>query len=264
MERAPLRPVPSRPPGPIVPAEAVGYVTDELPGLDGAAAAAFALVGLVGRPRPEVGGSPDAAEAAGLSGEALADALARARKALRRKLYPLPGSGWCERAERLISDRLDGSLEDPGSARLEVHLANCGRCVEHERRLGQASEALLAGFVKAHPGDEPAPELPAPVPEAAPVLRAVEAPALPAPSSGTRPPLPPGPAALAPLAAPAAPATRPPPHRFEPAPAAPTALETGSRWTSIGPRVALVSAAVAIVLAGVLARSGHRRRRFRR
>lgn len=238
MERAPLRPVPSRPLGPIVPAEAVGHVTEELPGLDGAAAAAFALVGLVGRPRSEVGGSSDAAEASGLSGEALADALARARKALRRKLYPLPGSGWCERAERLISDRLDGSLEDPGPARLEAHLANCGRCVEHERRLGQAYEALLAGFVKAHPGDESEPEVPAPTPEAAPVLRAVETPALPA----NPPPIP----------------------RSEPALAAPTALATKRKWTSIAPRVALLSAAVAIVLAGVLARSGHRRRRFRR
>ena len=38
--------------------------------------------------------------------------LARARKALRRTLAALPGSGWCERAERLISDRIDGALAD--------------------------------------------------------------------------------------------------------------------------------------------------------
>jgi hypothetical protein len=190
MERAPLRPVPSRPAGPVTPAEAVRFVEGELPTLDQPAAAALALVALVGRPRAEVATAPDLPEAGDLSEAALADALFRARKALRRKLHPLPGSGWCERAERLISDRLDDALKDPGPARLEVHLANCSRCVEHERRLGQAHEALVAGFEGAHPEvEEPEPE-PAAPPEAPavepspplPVLRAVETPALPAAS----------------------------------------------------------------------------------
>ncbi|HEX2416179.1 MAG TPA: zf-HC2 domain-containing protein [Thermoleophilaceae bacterium] len=54
-----------------------------------------------------------------------------------------PGSGWCERAERLISDRLDGELRSREVLFLDVHLRNCPRCVEHERRLVQASDALL-------------------------------------------------------------------------------------------------------------------------
>ena len=36
-----------------------------------------------------------------------------------------------------MSDRLDGALDDAGAARLDVHLRNCPRCVEHERRLIQ-------------------------------------------------------------------------------------------------------------------------------
>jgi hypothetical protein len=236
MERAPLRPVPSRPAGPIAPAEAVQYVAGELPGLDQAAAAALALVALVGRPRQQVADLP---EGPNLADDALADALFRARKALRRKLHPLPGSGWCERAERLISDRLDDALEGPGPARLEVHLANCGRCVEHERRLGQAHEALVAGFEGAHaPPREPEPEhsdrpeapsVESPSPPA--VLRAVQTPALPPPEEDTAllpPPeqsteaLPPAafsPPAIEPAPSPApAPAARPP----APALAAPT------------------------------------------
>ena len=143
MERAPLRPVPSRPHSPVDPAEAIRHVSAELSALDAAEAKALALIALAGHSRPEV------AFDAGLSSEQLAEMLARARKTLRRRLYPLPGSGWCERAERLISDRIDGALEDPGPARLEVHLSNCSRCVEHERRLVQAQDALVSGFVEA-------------------------------------------------------------------------------------------------------------------
>lgn len=257
MERASLRPVPAQPPVPTAPAEAVRYVTRELPGLDEAAAAALALVTLVGRPRPEVGGSSDSSGARGLSGEALAEALTRARKALRRKLYPLPGSGWCERAERLISDRLDEALEHPGPARLEVHLANCGRCVEHERRLGQAEDALLAGFAKSRPEKEPERERPpAPAeleaPPLLPVLRAVETAALPGPS--------PGPDALP--SPPPSPAALPSTTSVPPALAAPTVpsspLPTRSPWTSsIGPLVAvLAAAAVAFVLVRLRALRG--------
>ena len=236
----------------MAPADALGHVTQELPGLDPAASAAFALVALVGRPRPELPDAPDADAAAGLSPEELAEALARARKALRRKLHPLPGSGWCERAERLISDRFDDALEDPGPARLEVHLANCDRCVEHERRLGHAQDALVAGFEKAHPAEPPANEAAPTEPDAEPppALRVVDEPqpalppaeavALPAPdeTAGELPPsaadstaggLPPAehahtpvPPAATPVSAPEArPPAPPAPAPVLPAPSAP-------------------------------------------
>ena len=79
----------------------------------------------------------------GIDEETLAESLARARKELRRTLAALPGSGWCERGERLISDRIDGALAAQDEARLDVHLRNCPRCVEHERRLVQATDALV-------------------------------------------------------------------------------------------------------------------------
>jgi putative zinc finger protein len=145
MERAPLRPVPSRPLEPVDPDAAIRHVVAALPALDQAAAGALALVALAGRPRPDV------ASRVGLPEAELADALARARKALRRASFPLPGSGWCERAERLVSDRLDDALEPPGPARLDAHLRNCPRCVEHERRLVQATDALVAGFAPVEP-----------------------------------------------------------------------------------------------------------------
>jgi anti-sigma factor RsiW len=47
---------------------------------------------------------------------------------------------------------MDGVLENGGAARLDVHLRNCPRCVDHERRLIQAQNALVAEF-----GREPAP-----------------------------------------------------------------------------------------------------------
>jgi hypothetical protein len=152
MERAPLRPVPSRPQGPVDPDRAAGHVSAELPGLDGQAARALALVALVGRPRGEV------AVERGVSPNELGELLRRARKELRRSLTPLAGSGWCERAERLISDRMDGGLEPPGPARLEAHLRNCSRCVEHERRLTQATDALVASFAERHGVPQPAEE----------------------------------------------------------------------------------------------------------
>ncbi|HEX2234457.1 MAG TPA: zf-HC2 domain-containing protein [Thermoleophilaceae bacterium] len=138
MERAPLRPVPRRPSGPVDPRHAVEAVERKLPALDERAAAALALVTLAGRSRPEAAARLDLGE------EDLAAALAAGRKALRRSVAPLAGSGWCERAERLISDRLDDAIDDTGAARLDVHLRNCERCVEHERRLVQATDALVA------------------------------------------------------------------------------------------------------------------------
>ena len=135
-----LRPVPARPPGPVDPAEALAFVASALPALDASAQNAFALVVLGGKPRSSV---PE------LSAEEVSIALARSRKQVRRAACQLSGSGWCERAERLISDRLDDCLDD--SRLLDVHLENCERCVEHERRLVTAQNALVTSFVSAPP-----------------------------------------------------------------------------------------------------------------
>ena len=105
---------------------------------------------VVGRPRADV-----AAEI-GVDEETLASILAAGRKALRKTLTALPGSGWCERAERLISDRLDGDLGEREGGLLDVHLRNCTRCVEHERRLVQATDGLLAGVYHGAPAEAPA------------------------------------------------------------------------------------------------------------
>jgi hypothetical protein len=191
MERAPLRPVPARPAGPVDPDEAVRHVAARLPGLDEPAATALALVALVGTTRPAASG------AAGLAPAEIGDALARARKALRRSMFPLPGSGWCERAERQVSDRLDDALEPPGPARLEVHLRNCPRCVEHERRLVQATDVLVASFprplakpgVPAAAGAVPPLSVIGPKEPAGPAVRPFGEPVRPAPAR-VRPPRP--------------------------------------------------------------------------
>jgi hypothetical protein len=139
MERAPLRPVPARPAGPVDPAAAVREVVAALPELAPVEARALALVALADRPRPQVAG------VLGIEERELGALLAAARKELRQTITPLGGSGWCERAEGLISDRLDGVVLERDARRLDVHLRNCPRCVEHERRLVQATDALLAG-----------------------------------------------------------------------------------------------------------------------
>src|SRR4051794_41496696 len=83
--------------------------------------------------------------------ESLAQLLYLARKALRRSMFPLSASGWCERAERLLSDRIDGAIVPPGPARLDVHLRNCERCVDHERKLSHARDRLVRAFIETHP-----------------------------------------------------------------------------------------------------------------
>jgi len=145
MERAPLRPVPARPAGPVDPAAAVREVEAALPALEPLEVRALALVALADRPRTQV------AEMLGIEEQELGVLLAAARKELRQTLIPLSGSGWCERAEGLISDRLDGAVAERDGRRLDVHLRNCPRCVEHERRLVQATDALLAGIAPARP-----------------------------------------------------------------------------------------------------------------
>lgn len=145
MDRAPLRPVPSRPGGPVSDPDAARHVAAFLPAAPERDGLALALVALAGRPRPEV------ARRLAIGDEELAEALARARGELRRTLAQLPGSGWCSRAERLVSDRLDEPLGAREDNRLAVHLRNCPRCVEHERRLVQATDALVASLPAAPP-----------------------------------------------------------------------------------------------------------------
>jgi Putative zinc-finger len=145
VEQATLRPVPLRPAGPVDPAEALAHVRGALPDLSEDAARALSLIEIAGRTRDK------ALDELELSAAALAELLYVARKTLRRSVFPLSASGWCERAERLLSDRIDGVLVPPGPARLDVHLRNCERCVDHERRLSQAREKLVREFIDAHP-----------------------------------------------------------------------------------------------------------------
>jgi hypothetical protein len=154
MDRAPLRPVPARPSGPVSDPDAVRHVAASLPGAAERDSLTLALVAIAGHPRAKV------AKRLGIGEPELSAALTRARKELRRTVQPLPGSGWCERAERLISDRLDGPLPDRDETRLATHLRNCPRCVEHERRLVQATDALIARLpaVPSAPYLAPAPE----------------------------------------------------------------------------------------------------------
>jgi Putative zinc-finger len=141
--------------------EAVRHLASHVPAADERDRLALALVALAGHPRADV------ARRLGIDEEELAAALARARKELRRTVLPLPGSGWCERAERLISDRLDDALPEREERRLSPHLRNCPRCVEHERRLVQATDALIARLPTApaspYLAPAPAPMEPEPV-----------------------------------------------------------------------------------------------------
>jgi hypothetical protein len=200
MERAPLRPVPARPAGPVDPAAAIREVVAALPALAPVEARALALVALADRPRPQVAG------VLGIEEQELGVLLAAARKELRQTITPLGGSGWCERAEGLISDRLDGVVLERDARRLDVHLRNCPRCVEHERRLVQATDALLAGVAPPAPrrGDAMPPTALVPLgddvgPEDEPAAPAPGASAAPAAGSSAAPGPPssaaPGPAA---------------------------------------------------------------------
>lgn len=192
MERpAHLRSVPARPDGPVAAPRAIDHVSATLPALDEPARIALALVELAGRSRAEVAAERGVAEAE------LAAALFRARKALRRGLVPLPGNGWCERAERLISDELDVELEPREVRLLESHLSRCERCVEHRKGLGQAADALVLSLpaAVAGPTAAPPPEAPdvrprtsVPEPEPEPELSARSEPEQ--PKSGVRGPMP--------------------------------------------------------------------------
>ena len=187
MEHAPLRPVPSRAAGPIDPVAAARELAAALPDLSEVEARALALVAMAAMPRA------DAVEALGVDERTLSDALATGRKELRRTVATLPGSGWCERAERLISDRLDGPLGANDSRRLDAHLRNCPRCVEHERRLVQATDTWVSNLA-------PGPALMQPPPQPAEPLTEVPSqppaeepttddPAPPQPAPGEQPPV---------------------------------------------------------------------------
>jgi hypothetical protein len=144
MEEPALRAVPVRLPGPLDPAHGLALVEATLPDLDLSARRAFALVDLGGHRRSET-----AAEL-GISETELARLLALARKGLRRTRAALPSDGWCERAELLISDRLDHALTPRGRKRLDAHLAGCDRCAEHERQLFRAHDELVESYLAAH------------------------------------------------------------------------------------------------------------------
>jgi hypothetical protein len=179
MEHAPLRPVPARPAGPIDSATALREVASWLPTLSPDPARALALVVLAERPRGE------AAASLGVSEQELGELLAEARKELRQTIAVLGGSGWCERAEGLISDRLDGALSDRDVRRLDVHLRNCPRCVEHERRLVQATDALVLGAGGRAPSPATEPTAVTPLVEAEPTDDGTEEAA---PPAGDAPP----------------------------------------------------------------------------
>src|SRR3954467_12621102 len=92
VEHATLRPVPLRPVGPVDPSEALAHVIDALPDLPEDAARALSLIEIAGRTRGR------AVEEMEISADVLAQLLYDARKALRRSVFPLSASGWCERA----------------------------------------------------------------------------------------------------------------------------------------------------------------------
>jgi hypothetical protein len=144
MEGMPLRSVPARLPGPVNPVHALAQVATTLPDLAADAQRALALV--------DLGAVSRAAAAAelGCSEAELSQLLAAGRKALRRNAAALPSGGWCERAERLISDRLDGALSPAGQRRLDAHMAGCERCATHERKLIQGHDQLVEDYLSAH------------------------------------------------------------------------------------------------------------------
>ena len=230
MEHAPLRPIPARPAGPVDPGAALALVRASIPELEERCARALALVALAGRPRSE------AAIRLELGEEELGLELARARKELRRGVLALTGRGWCERAEHLVSDRLDGALTKTGSARLDVHLRNCPRCVEHERRLVQATDVLVAALPAA---PEPTPA-PTPVPSAQPAPAPVP---LPTPARSPEP-------VGSPPSAPAA-AAHPQPTPLPPRSRGQAARAAGW-YVLFAIAVILALAAICLTVAGVL------------
>ncbi|TML07186.1 MAG: zf-HC2 domain-containing protein [Actinobacteria bacterium] len=133
----------------MIPDRAEQQIFAALPQLDAVPRRGLALA-LAGVPRAGI------ASELGLSGAALSEQLARGRKALRRTRVELASGGRCERAERALSDRLDGVLSDLDGRFLGAHLARCSRCRIHEAELTAALEELEAAFA-APPAEQPAP-----------------------------------------------------------------------------------------------------------
>jgi hypothetical protein len=127
------------------------HVFSLLGDLDAIDRRALALIELAGA---------DRAAAARELGTDVAEPLARARKALRRTKAPLASGARCERAERLLSDRLDAPLDREPRKWLEIHLARCPRCEDHDRLLDEARTELRVTFDAAPPQLPPAPEPP--------------------------------------------------------------------------------------------------------
>src|SRR4051794_29719416 len=112
----------------------------------------------------------------GLDEHGVRDAAARARKALRRARAPLAAGGRCEHAELLLSDRIDGALDWREGRWLDIHLDRCPRCVDHERLLDEARDALRASFATGEAEREEPEQPPTPRPEDGARLRVVPAP----------------------------------------------------------------------------------------
>src|SRR5262245_37806539 len=113
------------------------HVFAALPDLDAVPRRGLALT-LAGVPRAGI------ASELGLAGAELSAVLASARKSLRRTRAELPSAGRCERAERMLSDRLDGATSAMDERFLDAHLARCARCRTHEHELTAALERLHA------------------------------------------------------------------------------------------------------------------------
>lgn len=194
-------------------------------------------------------GRAAAAADTGLDDTALRFAAKRARKDLRRGSAPLAAGARCERAELLLSDRLDAPLARQERKWLEIHQARCPRCAEHATLLATARDELRASFV-AEPPPAPAPP-PAPEPRAK--LRVVPVPVPdPAPLGGeTRlTDEKDGPT----VAAPPAPPTPAPPKT--PAPAAVQPRRAPSPAIKKAARVLAILLVLAGLVAGAIAAAG--------
>lgn len=133
----------------MVPDRAERQIFAALPELDAVPRRGLALA-LAGVPRAGI------ASELGLSGVALSEQLARGRKALRRTRVELASGGRCERAERALSDRLDGVLTDPDGRFLDSHVARCSRCRIHASELTAVLDELEDAFA-APPVEHPEP-----------------------------------------------------------------------------------------------------------
>ena len=145
MERAPLRPIPVRPAGPVHPLAATRALGAAIPELSPRQADAVALVALAGRSRPR---RPPSSASERRSSPMRSRAGARRCAALCSRSARAAGASAPSGSSRTGST---ASSSERGAARLDVHLRNCPRCVEHERRLVQATDALVARAAGAAP-----------------------------------------------------------------------------------------------------------------